>query len=547
MDKKQISAISIAEIKIVENNSLEKNFKWQSLLGIAFSLTNSWLGISSSLSVGISSGGPMLIIYGLVIGFFFSLICSFTLSSFARLLPNSNGPCFWVLKLCERSSDLISEQSTLETDSENITSKDKNIAAQYSVENLKLTSHMQRNLGLITGLLNYFGAVFTTASICSSLSLNILGMYAASHPTYELKKWHTFIAYQCLNILVLMGNLWSKPLPSFLKCGLYLSIFTFFLTFLISLISRSNNNSHQWPSSSSIFADFDNNTGWRSSGVAFIVGLINPLWAFVGIDSATHMTDEVGNDKARVLVSRVIFTTVILGFLTSFVYSIGMFYCITDKARVQTSILPILEIYQQATDNRNLSIFMQSLCALCGIICGVASSTWQSRILWSVARDFRQIDRRLGKNLTSKIFSLIVNVHPKLQTPLIALLLSHCLIVIIGCIFMGSTTAFNAIITASITLLLITYAIPSFILLIKRSTFYSDILNDMSGVELDITIHKSIGWFQFLAHSLCILWALFCLCFFSLPYELPVTANSMNYVSVVYGAVALIILLLVQF
>lgn len=43
----------------------DKHFNWWSLLGIAFSLSCSWVGISASMAVGIASGGPLLIIYGL--------------------------------------------------------------------------------------------------------------------------------------------------------------------------------------------------------------------------------------------------------------------------------------------------------------------------------------------------------------------------------------------------------------------------------------------------------------------------------------------------
>ena len=46
---------------------LRRNFGIWSLLGIGFSLTNCWFGISASLVTGISSGGPMLIVYGLII------------------------------------------------------------------------------------------------------------------------------------------------------------------------------------------------------------------------------------------------------------------------------------------------------------------------------------------------------------------------------------------------------------------------------------------------------------------------------------------------
>lgn len=81
---------------------LLKNFKWKSLLGIAFSLTNSWLGVSSSLVVGLSSGGPLLILYGLIIGVFFTFMCGWSLAEFASVLPSSSGPSFWVLKLLEK-------------------------------------------------------------------------------------------------------------------------------------------------------------------------------------------------------------------------------------------------------------------------------------------------------------------------------------------------------------------------------------------------------------------------------------------------------------
>ncbi|KAG0669705.1 hypothetical protein C6P45_003448 [Maudiozyma exigua] len=303
MKEKESFELSVSKSYTDENNSIKKNFNWQSLLGIAFSLTNSWLGISSALATGISSGGPMLIIYGLVIGFVFALMYAFTLSSFAKILPNSNGPSYWVLRLCEDSNDFESDKSILVSNEEDVLDEDSVVRAKCTVESLENVTRFQRNIGLVTGLLNYSGAIFTTASVCSSLSLNMLGMYAASHPGYELEKWHTFVTFQCLNILIFLGNIWSKPLPSILKAGLYLSILTFLLTFLISLVSRSENTQAQWPSSSSIFVQFDNNTGWKSSGVAFIVGLINPLWAFVGIDSATHMTDEVGHNKARTIES----------------------------------------------------------------------------------------------------------------------------------------------------------------------------------------------------------------------------------------------------
>ncbi|GKZ39301.1 hypothetical protein AbraIFM66950_012245, partial [Aspergillus brasiliensis] len=44
---------------------MRRNFSVLSLLGVAFSLANSWFGISASLITGINSGGTVLTIYGI--------------------------------------------------------------------------------------------------------------------------------------------------------------------------------------------------------------------------------------------------------------------------------------------------------------------------------------------------------------------------------------------------------------------------------------------------------------------------------------------------
>ena len=57
----------------------------------------------------------------------------------------------------------------------------------------------------------------------------------------------------------------------------------------------------------------------------------------------------------------------------------------------------------------------------------------------------------------SRVFG---KVHAGLDTPVNALLLTTGLVIIFGCIFLGSTAAFNAIVSASVVALGLTYAIP---------------------------------------------------------------------------------------
>ena len=75
--------------------------------------------------------------------------------------------------------------------------------------------------------------------------------------------------------------------------------------------------------------------------------------------------------------------------------------------------------------------------------------TTSSRMTYAFARD--------GGLPASRFFA---RVHPRLDLPLNALYLTTALVVVFGCIFLGSSSAFNAIISASVVALGVSYGIP---------------------------------------------------------------------------------------
>lgn len=519
------------------NVVFEKKFTWLSLFGgIAFSLSCSWIGISSSLGVGLASGGPLLIIYGLPIVLFFSFMCATSLGQFAYLIPDSCGVSFWTYKLLEQQTE---NDHTTPISNGNIDVKQSYVETLVSVQKPTWRSRIQVSTSVFVAMLNYFGAMFTAASICSSLAMNCVGMHSLLHKNYEYKRWHLFVCYQCINVTLTFFNLWSGPLPTIGQFGFYISLAAFGLTLVISLVTRSNYTEEPWFSAHYIFGHFENNTGWSSKGMAFIVGLINPMWGFIGIDSVSHMVDEVGHFQSRYLVPKVMKLTVIVGFITSFVYAIGMFFCITNKESVTKAFFPILEIYYQACHNKNLAILPQCFCFTTGYICGIACGTWQSRILWSFGRMFGQsyVPNSLHSNLMKKIGTLTENF----KSPLYSHFISQFGVVVIGCIFMWSDIAFNAIITSCITLLMISYAVPSviFVFFIDREKFVKAI------IKRENLSHYKVPSFSIIPHICCIMWAIFCLVFLSFPYTLPVVPSNMNYVSVAYGTVFILIIFII--
>ncbi len=78
---------------------MRRNFSVWSVLGIGFSLTNSWFAISAALVTGINSGGPVLIIYGIILIALISTCVGITLSELASAMPNAGGQYFWANEL----------------------------------------------------------------------------------------------------------------------------------------------------------------------------------------------------------------------------------------------------------------------------------------------------------------------------------------------------------------------------------------------------------------------------------------------------------------
>ena len=86
---------------------------------------------------------------------------------------------------------------------------------------------------------------------------------------------------------------------------------------------------------------------------------------------------------------------------------------------------------------------------ICLMFATITIMTTSSRMTYAFARD--------GGLPWSKFFA---KVHRRLDLPLNALILTTVLVIIFGCIFLGSSSAFNAIISASVVCLGISYAMP---------------------------------------------------------------------------------------
>ena len=135
-------ALKLAEMGYTQE--MQRNFSVLSVLGVGFSLTNTWFGISAALVTGINSGGPLLVIYGVILLALISTCVGITLSELASALPNAGGQYFWANELAPK--------------------KYANIASY------------------LTGWFAWAGAMFTSASVALAAGSAIVGSYQLTHP-----------------------------------------------------------------------------------------------------------------------------------------------------------------------------------------------------------------------------------------------------------------------------------------------------------------------------------------------------------------------------
>lgn len=212
--------------------------------------------------------------------------------------------------------------------------------------------------------------------------------------------------------------------------------------------------------------------------------------------------------------------TVAIGFVTSWFFAISMFFSIVGPFQdlVDTSTgVPILELFYAALGSKAGAIVLEALIIATGIGCLTASHTWQSRLCWSFARD-RGVPGH----------SYLSNVHPALDVPLNAHILSCVIVAAVGCLYLGSYTAFNSMVTACIVLLYISYAIPIVCQLVRGRN------NVPHGPFW-------LGPFGHFSNYVLLAYTIFTLIMFSFPYSMPVVPSNMNYVCAVYGVIGVII------
>lgn len=356
----------------------------------------------------------------------------------------------------------------------------------------------------IIGWLSVLSWLFASCSLFIYTAKFFLSLATFYNPGYTATQWQEWLIYVAL---IIICTLMLCLLPQLVYLWNSLIFWVSVLGFLISVIALLAASDIK-QSSSVVFLEWVNQTGW-DNGVAFLLAVGQGMYSFMCLDAATHLSDQLQNPSRDV--PRAILGAVVIGLVTIIPYSVAILFSTHEFAPILASDLPILEVYHQALSSRAGATALAVILLFINIGGCTVALIGVSYLIRAFARD--------NGIPFSKVFS---KIHPNLQMPVNAMILNAIFLIIYGLLYIGSTEAFNSFISSSILTLYITLVVPQGIALWRG--------RDRVLPERQFNLGRIFGP---LCNLFSCLWMSLYTVVFCLPFHLPASVKTMNYVCVV--------------
>ncbi|KAJ5892474.1 hypothetical protein N7504_009165 [Penicillium tannophilum] len=459
--------------RVGRDQELNRNFRFLSVLGFTAVLMCTWEAVLFGSSYGLIDGGKGGMIYtylGALAGFSFVIL---SMAEMASMAPTSGGQYHWVSEFAPPSSQAV--------------------------------------LSYMTGWICVLGWHTGIAGCCYTVANMMVGIVAINYPdSYTYQPYHvTLIVIAVAMVAILFNTFLAQKLPMIEGIILIVHVFGFF-GILIPLWVLSPT-----VPPSEVFGSIEDRGGWGNNGLACLVGLIGPIYALIGPDSAVHMSEEI-RDASRVLPLGMVWTLVLNG-STGFVMIVTLAFCVgdIDKVLASTTGFPFIQVFLNSTGSVPAATGMTIVIMVMQFCAAISNVATTSRQIYSFARD---------KGLPFSDFFATVN--PTFTVPLNALCVSLVIVSLLSLINIGSSVAFNAIMSLGTAALLSSYIISISCVRLRR----------WRGQPLP-PARWSMGKFTPICDtiSIIVLLIIWVFCFF--PLTNSAAPTDMNWAVAIYGAV----------
>ncbi|OBS28349.1 hypothetical protein FPOA_02288 [Fusarium poae] len=449
---------------------LRRQYSLVSLIALCLCLGATWEALSTVVATALVNGGAPCVFYNYILSNIFSLCVAASLSEIASIYPTAGGQYHWVAALAP--SSICSSAS------------------------------------FMTGWVSIGGQVVLTASAAFAAGLETQSLIIVNDSSYVPERWQGVLFYWAVLTYALVLNIWGhRALPWHNYVSGIIHVGGFVIVVVVLGVMAPKNTS------SFVFKEVTNQSGWSDDGVSWLVGLLTTVYPFLGYDAACHMAEEMPHASRNVPIAMV-GSVGINGFL-GLVYVIILLYSAGPlETLVKTPTgYPFMQIFLDATKSQVGTTLLSLLIILVAGAATVAGTTSTSRTLWAFARDrSTPFDKQLSK------------VNKKYEVPIYAVVVTVVLQMLLGFIYLGNTTAFNAILSMAIIGMYSSYAFPIICMLFSRKRLLS--VNAFGPFRLGRVAGP-------LLNVISLIWVAIVVVFSTFPSVMPVTAQNMNYSIVV--------------
>ncbi|KIW12030.1 hypothetical protein PV08_09304 [Exophiala spinifera] len=452
---------------------LKREWNFWALLGMSACTLCTWEATSALFAGAYLNGGPASVVYGFIVSVFGTLAITTSMAEMASISPIAGAQYHWT-------------------------------AEHAPVRWRAIISYIQ-------GWVTITGWVAGVASVCFLIATMIQGVAVLNYSGYDAKRWHaTLMMIAAAGIAAIGTTIGKKLLPLWETLGGGLHVLFFFLVTIGILATSDKTDNHD------VWGTLINGGGWPSDGVSFCLGFLTPAFALAGVDAVVHMSEEAYN--APLNVPRAMLWSVIINGTAGFLYILTVLYSITDADAVLNNAtgFPIIGVFLQATNNQKAATAMMTAVIVVFTMNLFGCMASVSRLIWAFARD---------KGLPFSGFFSHITPHSKSPTnAVVAIFVSVSLLSLIN---IGSTTAFNALISLTTLGFYFSYAIPTLMFAIRRFSSSNPIRFGP----------WTLGRFGLTVNIIAIIFCIFLIIFLPFPPMLPVTSQNMNYASPVFVGV----------
>ncbi|KUJ09660.1 amino acid transporter [Mollisia scopiformis] len=394
---------------------LKRRFGLLSIFGFAMCELITWETVLAIFSQGLDNGGPAGLVYGFLIAWLSTLSVYTVISELASMAPIAGGQYYWVYILAP---------------------------TRYK----KFSSYI---IGWLTSLA-WIATIATESVFAGTI---IQGLIILDYPdTYVPKEYQgTLLTWLVIAVAILINTVIPGTLPKF---EIFILVFHVagFITIMALLWTYST---HQ--TASFVFTTSLNEGNWPTQGLSYCVGFLGNVATFVGADATVHMAEEISN--AAINIPRAICGSMIINGILGFAMMLTVLFCIGDLTTVVGTAtgFPFIQIFYDSVGSIAGATVMTAVVLALTWSCAIGITTTASRMTWSFARD-----------RGTPFSHYLMKVDKRTKVPIIAVGAVTLFAALLTLIYIGSPTAFNDVISLTITGFYGSYFLPSAFLLYHR-------------------------------------------------------------------------------